>query len=228
MKIFLALLIVITFKITCASPNNEISFGASYNTLYMKSTNLATAISYKFSRTSFYLTPCIRFGHSFNLIKVDNAPKLTINTFIGMHIFGGRYTVDTSEYDEKFKFYCIEAGVNPRFLVMRNLTVGIGFKVNFISLIKLKHFGYVSLPDSIPRKWDAVDETNNFNRKSLNGGFTAGYTLNRRFTFTAEAWFGLTDLDKKYTIGAFDRSTFENNYRLMIGYRFGMRSKTRN
>jgi hypothetical protein len=196
-----------------AKPIKEIKIGLSYNTLKWKITSpiFQSPTTYKYKK--FNSNPNIRYSYTFNFKKLTN---LQFSTILGYSTYGGKSKSDTTKFKEIYSNHCIELGIMPSYMVLKNKSIGIGFKLNYTPITLYKYYGTIYQSDLLPRKWFTENVSDRFNKLSTNIGINIKQQYNR-FSFSFETWFGLSNLDNiNSTI--YKSNIHENNYRLLIGY----------
>ena len=202
-----------------AKISHEVQVGLSYNRTTWQTTGHLFYPDETFKRNKPAFQPCVRYKLHFNLISKDSLPKLNINVFTGYHIFGGKSISDSSAYKDKYAFHTLELGINPSFYILPKLSVGIAFKMNYTPLVFQKDYGSPYQSDEVAREWKRQNVADRFKKLSYNMGLTASYQY-QRFSLSAEAWFGLTNLNNIESLIS-KIEVKENNYRLLLGYTLG-------
>lgn len=196
-----------------AKPIKEIQIGLSYNTLKWKITNPIFQSPTTYNYNKFNIKPTIRFSYTFLFNKINNF-KLT--TFLGYGNFGGKSKSDTTKFKEVYSNHCIIIGLFPNYQIIKKTSIGIGIKLNYALLNLYKYYGTIYQSDTLPRKWFTENVADRFKKLSTNIGFNIKHNY-QRFSFSFEAWFGLSNLDRiKSTI--YKSTINENNYNLILGY----------
>lgn len=213
--LFLSLLSISYLSIS--KPTKEIQIGLTYNTFKWKiNSGIQPLAVYKYNR--FYTSPLIRFS-----ITSKYKKNFALNTFIGYHTMGGKFKSDTSNFKEKIIHHSLETGILPTYKFLKNTSIGIGLKLNYNPLTLYKYHGTIYQSDTIPRKWFTENISERYKKISTNIGFNAKHQYNR-FSFSFEAWFGLTNLGNLNSI-TYKSKIIESNYRMLIGYKISKQDK---
>jgi hypothetical protein len=213
-----ALLFTLWCFFAFATPHQEVQIGITHNTLMLKVSNNKGA-QYLESKSKLFLQPCYRYTLHISLLKKADEPKISLSPFIGLHAFGGKGASDTNNYKDKIIFYACEAGFQTSFHFKNRVSFGLGMKSNFFTSVSHKYYGYVNQPDSMIRSWILMDDSKQYKVYSFNAGGNIKYYFNR-FTITAEACIGLSNLNNEKGLPVTKKVT-ENNYRLLLGYTLG-------
>jgi hypothetical protein len=113
---------------------------------------------------------------------------------VGLHIFGGKYLDDTSNYKEKLAFYTIEVGLFPSFHIFKALSIAVGLKLNYSPFVLHKSYGTSYQSDDNDRAWYRQNDSDMFKKISNNAGINVRYKK-KGYTVAVEAWFGLRNLN---------------------------------
>jgi hypothetical protein len=217
-RISLTILLLLTVNLlSYCKPKKEISIGTSYNTITsIVNEGLRPTTTHKYIR--FILRPVIRFSYISNYKR-----KLSLTTFLGYQIIGGRFKSDTSKFKEIIYRHSIELGIFPSFKITKNTAIGIGLKLNYIPLSYYRYYGTLNQADTMPREWITENVTFRFRKFSSNIGFNLKHQINK-FSFGFESWFGLSTWGNMNSI-TYNSRSIENNYRLLVGYSIASRKK---
>jgi len=163
-------------------------------------------------RIEFSLTPTVRVTY---LLAV--AEQADVEPFVGYNRFGGVSTEKSNGYKDEYWFDAVEFGFSGIYN-LAGFRLGVGVKVNWHMSATINSFGSLTDPASSDREWKETDLISewNFPRWSSDIGGRAGYQVDQ-FLFSAEAWFGITDLlHGSIFDGAAEAR--ENHYRVLVGY----------
>ncbi len=159
------------------------------------------------NRTDLSFTPTIRVNY-----KWDIAPWLTLSPFIGYSQFGGK-DKQPNGYQDQFWFDAIELGLFGLYPV-QDFSFGFGMKANYHLKVTGRYFGSFDQTTSANAYWHEVDQTDYYTRWSGDAGARASYRYDH-FTFSFDAWFGITHLQQ----GLLSHATIrENQFRVLVGY----------
>ena len=168
-------------------------------------------------RNTFWIQPTARLYYSFALHNFSESKKIKMPVFIGYYTFGGA-TKNISVIPEDpiskaiIIFHSVEIGINPC-LDLDKIQIGFLLKGQYILSVKDRTYG-----DPIWRNGHSVEEadvSNAYKKMAMNTGVKIKYKI-KKMSIGAEAWFGITNLNRYYTN---DRLT-ENNFRILLGYEF--------
>lgn len=194
-----------------SSKNLSFEFGLGYNTLGWEVTSLQRNI-YN-DRNQFSLFPSFKLKYSIPLIKLNNNSIFEVTPFVGYNMFGGKSKTEINGYKDIIHIQAFEIGALPTYSLNNKLNLYGGLKGQYIFSAKNKSYGSVLSPIDTEREWVTNDLDVLIKDISFNVGAGFNYKINR-FFFGIETWFGITNLsDSK------DLKIYENNYRLIIGYR---------
>jgi hypothetical protein len=221
--VFFLMVLVLQMRTMQGKCDKELQLAISYNRMTWKVSELPFTPNQTFKRNRLLLQPCLRFAIHSNVLVKDTVQKISLSTFVGFHIFGGKSKDGTSSYKDKLAFYTFEVGVYPSFHIHQSFSLGAGFKVNFTPLIVQKSYGTLYQSNDKDREWFRENVPNRFKKFSGNAGFIARYK-NKRFTIAMETWVGLIDLNNiKSPMGSI--KVRETNYRVQLGYMLGKGKK---
>jgi len=194
-----------------SSNNLSIEFGLGYNTLGWNVKSLQGNMNN--DRNQFILFPSFKLKYSIPLTNFDNNSSFEVTPFVGYNMFGGKSKKESNGYKDIIFLQSLEIGALPTFSLNNKLSLYVGLKGQYIFSAKQKSYGTVLSPIETERKWETHDVNELFKDISFNLGAGFNYKLDR-FSLGLETWFGITNLSDYEEI-----RTYENNYRLIIGYR---------
>jgi len=193
-----------------SSRNLSFEFGLGYNTLGWEVTSLQGSI-YN-DRNQFSLFPSFKLKYSIPVIEFNNNSIFEVTPFAGYNMFGGKSKTESNGYKDIIRLQAFEIGALPTYSLNNKLNLYVGLKGQYIFSAKNKSYGSVLSPINTEREW-VTNDIVSIKDISFNVGTGFNYKINR-FFFGMETWFGITNLsDYK------DLKIYENNYRLIIGYR---------
>lgn len=212
-------ILLLVFEISCARSTHEIQVGLSHGILRTRITNnYLQPKTITLQRNKFFLQPTLRYTYNFNLWARDSLPKVRMCMFIGYSIFGGKSKADTSEYKDKIIFHTLELGVCPSMYLIKNVSIGIAFKVNYTPLVLSKYYGTIYQSYSVPRKWLSENSTEHYKKFTTNFGVIGSYKI-KRFTLSFETWIGLSNISNLQS-DIYTQKITERNCKMLIGYNF--------
>jgi hypothetical protein len=194
-----------------SSNNLSLEFGLGYNTLGWDVKSLQGNINN--DRNQFLLFPSFKLKYSIPLTNFDNNSIFEVTPFVGYNMFGGKSKKESNGYKDIIFLQSLEIGALPTFSLNNKLSLYGGLKGQYIFSAKQKSYGTVLSPIETEREWETSDANELFKDISFNLGAGFNYKLDR-FSLGLESWFGITNLSDYEEI-----RTYENNYRLIIGYR---------
>ncbi|MBK7764383.1 MAG: hypothetical protein IPI46_13735 [Bacteroidetes bacterium] len=210
-KIRIAFFLIFIPHFSMAKPTKEIQIGVSYNTMKWEVyTGILPKTIYRLN--SFNTQPLIRFGFTSKHKK-----NFSLHTFLSYHVSGGKFRSDTSNFKEKYTMHSIELGAFLSYKIVKNTSIGIGLKANYLPLSYHTSYGTVNQSDTLPRKWVVENVRDKFMKLSTNAGFAIKHQ-HKKISFSWEAWFGLLPIGNMNTM-SYRADIIENNYRLIVGYR---------
>ena len=162
------------------------------------------------SRGKLSFMPTVRLSYA--LHPLENAQVLP---FVEYNRFGGRLTELSNGYKDEMWFDALGFGVLTTYSFSA-LTVGTGIKLNDHLRVTEKSLGAVNIPSVEGESWDERDFSRFYRRTSWDVGFRAAWTLNH-WSFGAEGWFGLTQLESKDLDPFVD--VHQRHFRALVGYR---------
>ena len=207
----LQLLTIVKSQEINSSNNLSFEFGLGYNTLGWDVKSLQG--NNNNDRNQFVLFPSFKLKYSIPLTSFDNNSIFEVTPFVGYNMFGGKSKKESNGYKDIIFLHSFEIGVLPTFSLNNKLSLYGGLKGQYIFSAKLKSYGTVLSPIETEREWETNDVNEIFKDISFNVGAGFNYNISR-FFFGIETWFGITDLNDSEEI-----KIYENNYRLIIGYK---------
>ena len=192
----------------------SLELGIGYNTLSWN-VNLPNE-NIKFNRNQFMVLPSFKVKYSYPILKNEANSKLMIIPFIGYNMFGGKSKEESSNYKDIFLLQSLELGILPSYSLRKKIDISFGFKGQYIFSAKQKTYGSPLDPVGASSEWRTHDVNDRFKDISFSIGTGISYRL-KRISFGIETWFGITNINN-FTPESIDISSFENNYRLIIGY----------
>ena len=194
-----------------SSNNLSVEFGLGYNTLGWDVKSLPENINN--DRNQFILFPSFKLKYSIPLTNFDNNSSFEVTPFVGYNMFGGKSKKESNGYKDIIFLQSFEIGALPTFSLNNKLSLYVGLKGQYIFSAKNKSYGSESSAVDTGRKWETHDVNELFKDIYFNLGAGFNYKLDK-FSLGLETWFGITNLSDYEEI-----RIYENNYRLIIGYR---------
>jgi hypothetical protein len=128
-------------------------------------------------------------------------------------MFGGKSKEETNGYKDMIRLQSFEIGILPNYTLNNRLNIYGGLKGQYIFSAKNKSYGSFADPIEVGREWETNDISGLIEDISFNVGAGFNYKINR-FLLGIETWFGISNLSKIEGL-----KIYENNYRLIIGYK---------
>ena len=197
---------------TNSKNNIDLELGLGYNISNWEVKSFNETV--KLNRNQFYIFPSFKLKYSIPLSEFKNNSIFEITPFIGYNMFGGKSKTESNGYKDIIRLQSIEIGVLPTFSLKNKLNLYGGVKGQYIFSAKSKSYGSFADPVETEREWETNDMAEFFIKDiSFNIGAGFNYKINR-FSLGIETWFGISNLSKIEEL-----KIYENNYRLIIGYR---------
>lgn len=196
---------------TNSKNNIDIELGVGYNTINWAASPLN--VDEKLNRNQFSILPSLKLKYFIPLSELKNNSTFGITPFLGYNIFGGKSKEEPNEYKDMIRLESFEIGVLPSYSLNNGLNIYGGLKGQYIFSAKNKSYGSIVDPINADREWETNDIGSLIKDLSFNIGAGFNYNINR-FTFGIETWFGISNLSDGE-----GPEIYENNYRLIIGYR---------
>lgn len=191
--------------------------GAGYNTAKWKTIDHYFDTTINFSRSAFSVQPSVRLSYSIPIGKVDSS-GFVLTPFIGYYISGGKYVSDTSGYIDILKCNSMEVGALIDKKIWKHLSIGVGIKGQYLASVVMKYYGYSNQPNSDPREWGTRDFSDLYHSFAANAGFQLKYRF-KHLSLACEGWLGFTNLSS-FSNSMIEVRVIENNYRVLVGWRF--------
>ena len=187
----------------------EVGFG--YSTLSWEVESLDGNLQN--DRNQFWVLPSFKLKYFIPLTAVDKPSVFKIAPFAGYNMSGGKSKTELNGYKVFFRFQSLEIGALPTFSLKDKLQIYGGVKGQYIFSAKSKAFGSALSQGNDGREWSTNDVDKFIKDFSFSVGAGMNYSINRLF-LGIETWLGVTDLSEFQSM-----SIYENNYRLIFGYR---------
>ncbi|QIA09757.1 outer membrane beta-barrel protein [Draconibacterium halophilum] len=211
--IFCLLQISITAKSqeTKSENNLDLELGLGYNTLNWQVTSLNENVG--LTRNGFAVLPSLKLKYSIKFSELRNNSMFELTPFVGYNMFGGKSKTESNGYKDIIRLQSFEIGVLPTFSLNHKVNLYGGVKGQYIFSAKNKSYGSILSPIDTDRNWETNDISDLIKDISFNIGAGFNYRINS-FSLGIETWFGITNLSDTENL-----KIYENNYRLIIGYR---------
>ena len=196
---------------TNSKKNIDLELGLGYNTINWESSSLNDDI--KLNRNQFAILPSLKLKYSIPLSELKNNSTFGITPFVGYNMFGGKSKEEPNGYKDMIRLQSFEIGLLPTYTLNNRLNIYGGLKGQYIFSAKNKSYGSIVDPIEAEREWETNDISESIKDLSFNIGAGFNYKINR-FLFGIETWFGISNLSNIEGL-----KIYENNYRLIIGYR---------
>lgn len=196
---------------TNSRKNISLELGMGYNTAIWKGTTPYEITS--LNRNQFTILPSFKLKYTIPLFKIKPNSTFEATLFVGYNMFGGKSKKESNGYKDIILLQSLEIGVLPTYLLNNKLNLYGGLKGQYIFSTKQKSYGTLLSSIDTEREWETSDMNGSLKKISFNLGAGFNYKINR-FFFGIETWFGITNLSKFEVV-----KIYENNYRLIIGYR---------
>lgn len=216
-KSLLLLLCILLFSVVGKSQelnsSNKMSIevGFGYSTLSWKVESLAGNLQN--DRNQFWVLPSFKMKFFIPLTAIDQPSVFQIAPFAGYNMSGGKSKTELNGYKDFFRFQSLEIGALPTFSLKDKLQFYGGVKGQYIFSAKNKAFGSALSQGNDGREWSTNDVDKFIKDFSFSIGAGMNYSINR-FFLGIETWLGVTDLSEFQSM-----SIYENNYRLIFGYK---------
>ncbi len=207
----LQFLITVKSQETNSKKNIDIELGLAYNTINWEASSLNEDI--KLNRNQFAILPSLKLKYFIPLSELKNNSTFGIALFVGYNMFGGKSKEEQNGYKDIIRLQSFEIGLLPTYSIKNKLNLYGGVKGQYIFSAKTKSYGSVLSPIDTAREWETNDMSELIKDISFNICAGFNYKINR-FLFGIETWFGISNLSD-----VDDLKIYENNYRIIIGYR---------
>jgi hypothetical protein len=161
-----------------------------------------------YDRQKLSFTPTVRLSY-----QMQPFESIALVPFVGYNRVGGKSSVWSSGYEDRFWFDALELG---GFLTWQTGVFAIGPGAKYSHYFKKTVFYFDSFLETGPRHWKEVPEEIFFKNESSDLGIRLSMLFSH-WSFSAESWFGIVRLERDDLDKYLDLR--ENHFRLLVGYR---------
>ncbi|MEI6123865.1 MAG: hypothetical protein WCQ95_09555 [Bacteroidota bacterium] len=182
-----------------------IEAGVGYNSM-QTTLKLNTGEDSSATLNHFWMQPCIRLHYDIVLKKFGSNNYLKLKPFAGYYTFGGKLKPDQNGNTDIFAFSSLELGTGISIDINNKFQITPLIKAQYLLSAKHRYLRISNIPTS--------DIKTDYQTLAADAGLQFRFKYHH-FTVGAEAWLGISNFSKLP-----NRTSKENNFRLLIGYEF--------